>query len=58
MSEINKVDSTLINIIKFYRDSKQVMGGDPCWAPPIFPDQGRLTLTGQQVKQNIKKLII
>lgn len=56
MSEINKVDSTLINIIKFYRDSKQVMGGDPCWAPPIFPDQGRLTLTGQQVKQNIKKI--
>lgn len=56
MSEINKVDSTLINIIKFYRDSKQVMGGDPCWAPPMFPDQGRLTLTGQQVKQNIKKI--
>lgn len=29
----------------------------PCWAPPVFPDGGRLALTPEQVNANYKKQI-
>lgn len=31
--------------------------GLPCWAPPIFPEGGRLQLTPEQVNDNYKKQI-
>lgn len=35
----------------------QVIPGLPCWAPPVFPDGGRLPLTAEQVNANYKKQI-
>ncbi|MGE2624183.1 DUF2235 domain-containing protein, partial [Escherichia coli] len=29
--------------------------GLPCWAPPVFPEGGRLALTPEQVNANYKK---
>lgn len=46
----------LIHNIKANLDDQHATKGDPCWAPPHFPNQGRLTLTSQQVKENIKKI--
>lgn len=30
--------------------------GDPCWAPPLFPKDGRLKLTQKQIRNNHEKL--
>ncbi|WP_109399510.1 DUF2235 domain-containing protein [Proteus sp. TJ1640] len=30
--------------------------GDPCWAPPLFPQKGRLALTKEQIRANHEKL--
>lgn len=46
----------LINMIKGTIDDKHATKGDPCWAPPFFPQQGRLSLTHEQLKENIKKI--
>ncbi|MGJ3448405.1 T6SS phospholipase effector Tle1-like catalytic domain-containing protein [Enterobacter sp. PTB] len=35
----------------------QVIPGLPCWAPPVFPEGGRLPLTAEQVNANYKKQI-
>lgn len=42
---------------KAYRLTKKVTQGDPCWLPPVFPAQGRLYLTRQQLDNNIQKII-
>ncbi|EML1936141.1 MULTISPECIES: DUF2235 domain-containing protein [unclassified Providencia] len=44
---------TLIYPIKKIMDSQQVTHGDPCWAPPLFPEQGRLLLSMPQVTNNL-----
>ncbi|MCT8263524.1 DUF2235 domain-containing protein [Proteus terrae] len=46
----------LIHTIKANLNDQHATKGDPCWAPPRFPNQGRLTLTFQQIKENIKKI--
>lgn len=30
--------------------------GKPCWAPPLFPQKGRLALTKEQIRANHEKL--
>lgn len=34
----------------------KVSGGDSCWMPPEFPLKGRLALTADQVRNNLKKI--
>ncbi|HEK3245369.1 TPA: DUF2235 domain-containing protein [Proteus mirabilis] len=46
----------LIHTIKASLNNQHVTKGAPCWAPPHFPNQGRLALTAQQTKENIKKI--
>ncbi|QCJ70126.1 hypothetical protein C9446_09850 [Providencia heimbachae] len=46
----------LISPIKKLTDSKQVTQGDPCWSPPLFPEQGRLPLSSAQISDNFLKL--
>ncbi|QIF95025.1 T6SS phospholipase effector Tle1-like catalytic domain-containing protein [Proteus vulgaris] len=46
----------LIHAIKANLNDQHATKGDPCWAPPNFPEQGRLTLNSQQVRENIKKI--
>ncbi|HGN0287513.1 TPA: hypothetical protein ACXIB4_003248 [Proteus mirabilis] len=46
----------LIHTIKASLNNQHVTKGAPCWAPPHFPNQGRLALTAQQIKENIKKI--
>lgn len=46
----------LIHAIKANLNDQHATKGDPCWAPPNFPEQGRLTLNYQQVRENIKKI--
>lgn len=35
---------------------RQVSHGAPCWAPPLFPPQGRLSLTAEQLEHNHWKI--
>ncbi len=44
--------------IKNLKESRQVTQGDPCWAPPLFPEQGRLPLSTNQIDNNFLKLRI
>ncbi|UAN18657.1 MULTISPECIES: T6SS phospholipase effector Tle1-like catalytic domain-containing protein [Enterobacter] len=37
--------------------SGEVSLANPCWAPPLFPEAGRLPLSEQQVNSNYKKQI-
>ncbi|MEQ5185747.1 hypothetical protein ABN222_14590 [Providencia alcalifaciens] len=43
----------LSDVVRDIRDSKQVTQGDPCWAPPLFPEQGRLPLSMSQITNNL-----
>ncbi|MEQ5126018.1 DUF2235 domain-containing protein [Providencia alcalifaciens] len=43
----------LSDVVRDIRDSKQVTQGDPCWAPPLFPEQGRLQLSMSQITNNL-----
>ncbi|MEX9756798.1 DUF2235 domain-containing protein [Providencia vermicola] len=58
----NKINSTLIEIIeeesaKYLAIRPAHSQGDPCWAPPPFPNQGRLALTKEQLITNYEKII-
>ena len=35
----------------------QIVSGLPCWAPPVFPEVGRVILTPEQVNANYKKQV-
>lgn len=48
--------NVLINGIKSSIAKQQVTHGDPCWAPPQFPEQGRLPLSIRALEANIGKI--
>ncbi|WP_353243002.1 DUF2235 domain-containing protein [Providencia sp.] len=48
--------NVLINGIKSSIAKQQVTQGDPCWAPPQFPEQGRLPLSIRALEANIGKI--
>ncbi|EOI7706281.1 DUF2235 domain-containing protein [Providencia vermicola] len=56
MSVTNLNLIALISGAKSIIARKQVTHGDPCWAPPPFPEQGRLPLSRKTLKANIEKI--
>ncbi|MCL0002656.1 DUF2235 domain-containing protein [Providencia rettgeri] len=56
MSITNLKLIALISGAKSIIARKQVTHGDPCWAPPLFPKQGRLPLSRKTLEANIGKI--
>lgn len=48
---IETIETEATNAISTIRSQ-----GDPCWAPPLFPKDGRLELTQKQIRSNHEKL--
>lgn len=48
--------SALLTIKKIESVSHRMTQGDPCWSPPRFPEQGRLSLSRKALEANMGKI--